>query len=482
MSIRKNFLYSSILTTASYLFPLITFPYVSRVLGVTNIGICNFVDGIIGYFILFSMLGIQTLGIREIARNRENKGELSKTFFSIIALNLMFVSIVCLALVISTLVVPQFAEYKTLMYIGLTKLLFTFSMIEWFYRGLEDFRFITIRSLIIRCIYVVCVFLLVRSENDYPIYFALSAATEGLNALVNCIHARKYLTLVWTEIHPLRYLKSSLTLGCYSLLTSMYTSFNVVYLGLVTNATEVGYYTTATKLHKIIIGFLVAFTGVMLPRMSNLLAEGKHDEFNEKIRKSFSVLILFSFPIIVFCSIFTSEIISIISGSGYEKAAIPLSIVMPLVFIIGFEQILVVQILTALKKDSAILANSIIGAVVGVTANILLVKNWGCIGSSWVWVISEVCVMASAIVFSRRYFSLKSSLLQIIHHIIYAIPAVFGCVLIKLLDIPSFWTLSIAAVFIATYYGFLYLCVLKDKDVVSLLPKRIQLPHSKSSY
>ncbi|MBR6188685.1 MAG: flippase [Prevotella sp.] len=473
MGVKKNFLYSSILTTAGYIFPLITFPYVSRVLGVTNIGICNFVDSIINYFVLFSMLGIQNTGIREIARKRGDRTGLSKAFYSIIGLNIILVIIVATTLVVSIQVVPQFAEHKALMYIGLAKLLFASSMIDWFYRGLENFRYITIRNIVIRCFFVVAVFVFIREKDDYVIYFALAAITEGLNALVNCIHARKYLTFVLKDIHPLKYLKSCLTLGSYSLLTSMYTSFNVVFLGFVTNTTEVGLYATATKLHKIIIGFLLAFTAVMLPRMSNLLAEGKTQEFREKISKSFSVLIYFSFPLIVISSVFASEIIDIISGSGYEKAAIPLTIIMPLVFIIGFEQILVVQILIALKKDRVILVNAIIGAIVGVMVNLLIVKSMGCVGSSLAWLLSEVSVMISAVMVAKRYFPLSSTTKKILVNILYSIPAVIVCLALKHFDPSHLRAMFVASFFVAAYYGCLHLFVIKDKDLLELIPKKI---------
>lgn len=470
MGIKKNFFYSSILTTACYIFPMITFPYVSRVLGVTNIGICNFVDSIISYFVLFSMLGIQNMGVREIARNRGDKAALSNSFFSIIALNLMLVAVAGSALVISIQVVPQFAEHKALMYIGLAKLLVTASMIDWFYRGLECFKYITVRSVVIRCFYVVAVFVFIRSKDDYVIYFAMTAVTEGLNALVNCMHAKSFLASPrgGKGIHPFKYLKESLTLGSYSVLTSMYTSFNVVFLGFVTNATEVGYYTTATKLHRIIIGFFAAFTGVMLPRMSYLLKEGKLQEFRTKISRSFEVLVYFSFPLIVLCSVFAPEIIAIISGPGYEKAAIPLTIVMPLVFVIGFEQILVVQVLVSLKKDKNILANSIIGAVVGVTANLVLVRSMGSIGSSLVWVMSEISVLASAVFFARKYITLPEVARKLLQHILYALPAVFGCIAIRHLDPSHVRAMLVAALFVVLYYGCLHLLIIKDKDMLAL--------------
>ena len=125
-------------------------------------------------------------------------------------------------------------------------------------------------------LYVVSVFSFVSNEDDYPIYFALIIITEFLNGFINCIHARKYITIRIRNLYVFKYLKSSLTLGVYYILTTMYTTFNVTFLGIVTDITEVGYYSTATKLHHIILSLFTAFTGVMLPRMSNLISNDKN--------------------------------------------------------------------------------------------------------------------------------------------------------------------------------------------------------------
>lgn len=470
MSIKKNFLYSSILTSAGYIFPLITFPYVSRVLGVTNIGICNFVDSIIYYFVLFSMMGIRTLGIREIARCQGNKTEMSKTFSSIIILNVVFAAVSGTVLLLSIHFVPQFAEHKELMYVGVVKLIALVAMIEWLYKGVEDFKYITLRSLIIRCLYVVLVFCLVRDKDDYPVYFSLLAVTEVFSAVINCVHARKYVCFTLKDINPFRFCKSTLILGCYTLLTSMYTSFNVAYLGFVSNTDEVGYYTTATKLHTIILALFTAFTGVMMPRMSNLLSQGKFAEFSEKIEASLSLLIYFAFPVMIFGICFAHEIVFIIAGSGYDRASLPLMIVMPLVFIIGFEQILVHQVLMPMKQDRAVLINSVLGASVGVVFNMLLVSHWEAVGSSLVWAISELAVMTAAICFVKKYHSFCGLPVKLLKNFLWSVPIIFLSFVIREIDLPTIIVVLLGIFCYLIYYAFLYICVVKDDRMIALIP------------
>ena len=152
-SIRLNFLYNFILTSANYIFPLLTFPYVSRVLGVTNIGICNWIDGIIYYFILFSMMGIGIIGIRETAKAKRDKCKLNNVFSSLFVINSLLTFLAVSILVISIFYVPQFYSHKELVFIGVLKLIFNYLQIEWLYKGLEDFKYITNRIIIVKCIF-----------------------------------------------------------------------------------------------------------------------------------------------------------------------------------------------------------------------------------------------------------------------------------------------------------------------------------------
>lgn len=164
MGIKSNFIYSSLLTVSSFLFPMLTYPYVSRVLGVTNIGVCNFVDSIINYFILFSSMGINVVGIREIAKAKGDTLRVSKVFSSLWILEAGMTAIMLFLLLIATVFISQLNEYASLMMIGACKLIANLFLIEWFYRGIEEFKYITYRSLIVKVLYVVCIFILFISH------------------------------------------------------------------------------------------------------------------------------------------------------------------------------------------------------------------------------------------------------------------------------------------------------------------------------
>lgn len=403
--IKRNIFYSGILTTANYIFPLLTYPYVSRVLGVANIGVCSFVDSIINYFLILSMLGMNVVGIREIAKCKDDKAKLQQTFSQLFSINTITTTVALIILLIAMHTIPKLQENYHLMWIGVLKLVANFLLIEWFFKGLEDFKYVTNRTIAVRFLYVISVFLFVKEEQDVVLYYLLTAGIILINATVNLLYAKRHVYFQLTLSSLKEYFKSVGVLGIYAILTSMYTTFNVAYLGFISSDVEVGYYTTSTKIHTIILMMFSAVTGVLMPRMASILAEKKYDEYKRLIRKSTTILIAFAIPTVIFIELFAPMIIRIIAGEGYEGAILPLRIIAPLILIIGIEQILITQSLMPMGKDNAVLINSILGAVVGIAANLIIVPHLVSVGSAIVWLLSEITVMCSAIYFFRQEWS-----------------------------------------------------------------------------
>lgn len=468
-SIKKNFLYSSLLTTANYIFPFLTYPYVSRVLGVTNIGICNFVDSIINYYMLFAMMGVGVVGIRAIAENKNDKEKLNKAFNSLFVLNFISTTILLALLIISIYIVPKLYEHRELMCTGALKLFFNYLLINWFYQGLEEFRYITIRSLIIKCIYVVSVFLFVHTKEDYPIYYFLMSMTIVVNAVVNIAYSRKYVVYSLRDISISKYIKPYMTYGLYTLLTSMYTSFNVAYLGFVSGETEVGYYTTATKICAILLSLYSAFTGVMLPRMSSLLSEGDIDKFKTLLSRSFNILMAFAIPIAIYSVVMSPEIIRIISGKGYEGAILPMRIVMPLIIIIGYEQILVIQALMPLKCDKAILRNSVVGAIVGICLNLVLIPHFKSIGSAIVWICSEISIFILSQRAVTKQIGIGFPLKEFFKNILSHVPLLLLLLINSLYVHSTIYSIITCGVVMIVYCYALNIKLLKNEEVIRIV-------------
>lgn len=427
VSIRKNFIYKSILTISTYILGFLTFPYISRVFGAERFGLVNFAENSINYFLLFATMGISILGVREIAGTKDDAQQCNKVFSNILGLNIIFTSAVLLIYFILIVSVPKFHQSSELFYVGAAKILATPFVIEWFYTGIEKFKYITIRSVIIKVVYAVLVFLLVKDRDDYVLYFILTMGVVVINALVNILYATKYVRIIPRELFNFRYLKSNITLGVYAIMTSMYLTFNVMYLGFVSDNVQVGYYTTAFKLYTVILGLFSAFTNVMLPRMSALLAEGDDDRFNTLIKKSFSIIARLSMPVIACGIIMAPQIIFVLSGPGYEGAILPMRIIMPAILFVGIAQVLAIQILMPMKADKVLLSISIIGAVGSVLFNLIFVGHLQSVGSSLVLLLCEFIVTLSYIIYIINKTSIRLPWGLLIHGLILTAPCVLAC-------------------------------------------------------
>jgi|UniRef100_UPI003FEEA927 O-antigen/teichoic acid export membrane protein len=427
ISIKRNFTYKSLLTLSTYLMSLVTFPYVSRVLGVERIGLVNFIDNTISYFLLFSSLGIGLLGVREIASVKDNPKELSRVYSDLLGMNSFFSILTIIAYCICIAFIPRFIEYSELFYIGIAKIVFTTFLVEWFFTGIEQFKYITIRSVIVKIVYVLLVFLLVDNPEDFFLYFMLTTGVVVVNSLIDITYVRHFVCIQWREFIRFRFLKQNIILGIYTLMNSMYLTFNVMYLGLVSDNIQVGYYTTAYKFYMIILGIFSAFTQVMLPRMSTLFSQGDLKNFHILVNKSFNIIFTFGIPLILCGEILAPQIIFILSGNGYEGAILPMRIIMPAILFVGVAQVLAIQILMPMKADRFLLFASFFGAFFALILNILIVPYLKGVGTGIVLVISEfvVTIFYIIILFYKRIISFPFSLF--IDNLFCSLPSVCMC-------------------------------------------------------
>ena len=198
--------------------------------------------------------------------------------------------------------------------------------------------------------------------------------------------------------------------------------FNTVYLGIVCGDTQVGYYTTATKIENIILALYSSFTLVMMPRISSLMESEQQEDIKRMLQSSFNLLFAFVFPCIFFSEFYANELVYLVAGNGYEGAILPMRIVMPLMLIVGLEQILIVQILMPSRSDRQVFINSVIGATCSILLNVLLVSKLESVGSSIVWFISELAVMTTALYFVKQKYYDVEFFANMIKHLLSFMP------------------------------------------------------------
>lgn len=473
MNIKKNYFYNNILLISQYIVPLIVFPYVSRVLGIEKIGALNWIDNTINYFIIISTLGLTLTGVREVSKVKNDKVELSKIFSELIILHTLFTLIAIILYAVFLLNSEKFIENKTIFYIGITKIVFNIFMIEWFFKGIEDFKYITNRSIVIKFVYVILILIFIKGENDYTVYYIITCFTYVINSIINIIYAKKYISFQFNKISIKRHIRSYTTIGLYIMLTSMYTTFNVTFLGFVSTETSVGSYTTALKLYSIILGLFSALNSVLAPKLSYLVNEHNDYLFKDLINKSLNFVITLSFPII-FCGIaLASQILSIIAGPGFEKSIICFKIILPLIFIVGIAQILSNQILIPINRDKQLAYISLCGAVIGITLNIILVRVYKEIGTSLVVVISEICVTLVLYYLCYQYTKIKLPFIKIAYNITLNVPYFLIAYIVKNTFIGDLCILIIS-IFISTlYFLFTQTYIIKNQLIINQISRAI---------
>lgn len=474
-SLKKNFIYNFILLGGSYLMAFAVFPYISRVLGPENVGIVNFIDSTIEYFMILSMMGMSTVGVREIAANRNSPHKLNEVFSSLFFVNFIFTFLAISVLVLAYIFLPNLSKYPDMVFVGIIKLIFNFLLLEWVFRGLEDFKYISIRSLIIKFIYFICVFIFVRHNNDYLTYYILLTGMTVVNAIVNWRYAtKKFHFNIYSPSWKI-FIKPFVLIGLYSLCIGMYSTFNVMFLGMVSTESEVGYYTTSLKLFAVIIGVYYSFTSVALPRMSHLLANSDTEEFNRLINLTANILISVSVPLIFTGISLAPNIIYIIGGPEYAAAVLPLIIIFPLLLVIGYNKILIDQILMPFRKDSSLLNNALICATITILLNAILVKRFGAIGSAIVWVVSELTLLTLSLRTVSTFLYLKFPTKILFKQILSYLPLCILIYIIKLIICDIIVEFIVGSLFAIMYVALIQIYYFKDPTIVSIIKKATHL-------
>lgn len=464
---KNNIAWNMLLTGSRYIFPLITYPYVSRVLGVANIGICNYVDSIINYFVLFAMLGIGSLGVREIARVKDEPEKLKVVFSSLTTILLLLTIISTVILVVLTYEIKFFAPYKEFLLVGIIKLVFSSLTLNWAFQGLSEFRFVTIRTIVINSLYVISVFIFVHNQNDVLLYFFLTCIVVVINALVNWRYIGRWTHFSIKDVHPRIFMAAILSYGFYNILTSMYTSFNVFYLGTVTTDIQVGYYATATKLYTIFMSVFTAVTTVMVPRISELIAKKEASHLNTIAKQTFQLIFVFSFPIIIISFFYADVIVEIISGKGYEGAILPFRIVMILLLVIALEQIIIQQFLMAVKESKCVVILSAVGSVVGVVLNLLLTPSMGAVGSAISWTMAEICILMVSLLYFKKYFCMTLPWDALLRNILVSIPYLIICYVFYSPNLSL--TVLLGGLLCASWFVVSNLFIIKNEMLLSML-------------
>lgn len=465
----KNFFYSLLLSIVNILFPILSFPYASRILGPEGIGKAQFVFSFAQYFALFAALGIPIYGVKEIARHRDDPQKRASVFAE---LSILFGISSLLVFAVYVGVLYGFSYFATdrLMYLAAGMLvLLGFSYSDWYYSGIEAFRTITLRSIAIKLISLVLLYAFVRTPEDLHHYLYILVFSVLGNQVYSFIAISRHNRFSKTNLELKRHLKPLFYIFGATLASSIYTVWDTVLLGFLSNTRAVGFYTASVKIVKILLPFVTVMGTILIPSLSKHFAGQQTAEAKKLLDQSFHYLVFFSIPVATGIIALAPELMYIFSGEAFVAASLSMQILALLPLLVGFGHFFSFQILIPSGRNKEIFISMLAGLVASALLNFALVPYYADRGAAIATVVTELIVTITYCYFVQKHFAFR-------YHWQFAIQSLFASLLffplILLLrqlhlPLPVFTALSIL---ISTlFYILLHLFVFKNQFLYNFI-------------
>lgn len=408
-STNKNFLYNILYQLFIFVIPLITTPYVSRVLGVNNIGVYSYTYSIINYFMLCSMLGINNYGSREIAKNSKKLEDKSRTFWSIYILQLLCTFIMVIIFFVFYSVFDY--KYKNILLIQTIFLLSCAFDINWYFFGSEKFKITISRNIIIKLLSLILIFSFVKGKNDLWIYtLILSGST-----LISQIYLWFYLKreIIFTKVRLkdiLKHLKGSLILFIPVIAYSIYRIMDKTMIGAISDTIQLGNYESAEKIINIPISIISALGTVMLPHMSKT----DDSKFNEKIISTFELCFFILFAMFFGLTVIADDFSTLFFGKGFSLVSNIIKMLLITTIFSGITNVIRNNYLIPKCLESIYVKSTIYGAIVNLCLNLIFIPKFGAYGACIGTIGAELLVMIYQIVKTKNAINYKIIIKKII--------------------------------------------------------------------
>ena len=468
----KNYLYNLGYQVLVILLPLITTPYVSRVLGAKGIGIYGYTNSITQYFILFGCIGLNLYGQREIAYYQKDIDQRSKVFFELLILRIITVSI---SIVLYYFTFCQNKIYGFIFSIQIIDVIASMFDISWLYQGMEDFKKIVIRNTLVKICGLIIIFTFVKSPSDLSIYVLSYSITLLFGNLSMWMYLPKFIKKVkFNTLNIKKHLRPTIMLFLPQIATSIYTMLDKTMIGALTgNTSEVGYYEQSQKIIKMAMTLATSLGTVMLPRVANMYKEGKMNEVKESMYISFQFISFLAFPLCFGLIGISKGFVPWFFGDGYDKVVLNMMIIAPIIFIIGYSNVIGTQFLLPTGRQKYYTVSVCTGTVVNLVFNLLFIPHLLSYGAALATVIAEMSVTLVQIYVTKRIFSYKH-IFKLVYKYIISSMAMLCCILVvsMIMSTGIIYTMIEIIIGIVVYFGILI--ILKDKSLMMFLNKIIK--------
>lgn len=404
--LKINFFYSIVYNFLTISIPLITAPYLSRVIYVKGIGEYSYTYSIAQYFVLFAMLGINNYGSRTIAKNRDSREKLSIIFCEIYCMQLIVASIVFFTYLF--LIFNVSSNYKTLFFMQIFYVFSACLDINWFFAGIEQFKITVIRSSVIKIISTILIFLLIKEYDDLWKYSLITSLSTLISQIVLFVFIKKYVILKKIYLrNVLKHIFPNVKLFVPIIAVSIYNIMDKIMLGAMCDTLEVGFYENAEKIIQVPIVIISALSTVMLPRMSNLFANNKESKIKEYIRISIINVMFFIIPIILGLIAIAKDFSILFFGSEFAKTGYLIMLLSSVLFFKAWANVIRTQYLIPKEYDKIYILSVCLGAIVNLIINMLLIPQYGSVGACIGTIAAEIIVMLYQTYYVRKELDIK---------------------------------------------------------------------------
>ena len=413
-------------------FPLVTFLYASRILGVENIGKFNFAGSIVGYFSLIAGLGIFNYAVREGSVCRNDTQSFNDFASQIFSINLLSTLVSYILLALTIVFFETLQPYKVLIVLLSSQILLGTLGVEWIYTVFEDYLHITIRSIVISIVSIICLFIFVKDENDLLMYALISVISSFGSNIINLLFVGKHCKFRFTKnIDWKMHIRPIMVLFSMSLAITIYVCSDTTILGLISGDKEVGLYSASVKVYTFVNGLIGAAIAVGIPRVSFLISEKADDELRKVAGNIQAIILTFAIPAMIGIIMLRKEIILLIAGKEYLGAAPSLAILAVSMFFCSNAYFWGQCILVPFKKENSVFFITVICALVNIVLNIMFIPFWGAKAAALTTLVSESIAFIYCFLKGNKYIHLKASILLILKTISASIPIIFITVSLK---------------------------------------------------
>lgn len=458
----KNYLYNASYQLLLIILPIITTPYVSRVLGADGVGTYSYTNSITQYFILFGCIGLNLYGQREIAYYQNDVRKRNRTFFELVFLRAITISI---SLIIFYLTMVQFSKYSSIFLIQTLDIIASIFDISWFFQGIEDFKRTVLRNFLVRLLCVTLIFIFVKSPADLPLYVLCYSGTLFLGNISLWLYMPKYVNK--NDINGLnikKHIRPAVMLFLPQIATSLYTYLDKTMIGYITdNTAEVAYYEQSQTIVKTVMTVITSLGTAMMPRIANLFKTNQYEEIKKYMNASIKFVLLLAIPFTFGIMGIAKGFVPWFFGEGYEKVVPNMMVIAPVIIFIGMSTITGTQYLLPLGRQKEYTLSVIAGAVINFILNIIFISIFGSVGAAIGTLIAEFAVMGVQLYFIRKEFSLLGIFKQVIKYTLFGL--IMFIVVILLSNILS---VSIVSTFVEIFVGAIVygLLLLISKDSI----------------